>query len=287
MIERWIGDVNVSAIGLGGASLSLADNRDATGAEATIAAALEAGITYLDTAAAYTTADESAHNERLIARVVRKLGRNDILIGTKGGHYRVGDNFPIDGRPESIRRDCEASLKALELEALPLYFLHLPDPHVPFEDSVGALEDLRVEGKVQRTGVSNVDADQFETALAITPLSAIQNNFSPFNLADLDLIAQCEKVGVTYAVYSPLGSGNRPAPLREFLPSTATRAAALGVTIEQIVLAWELRLSLAVLPIVGSTRAVTIRNSAAAADLALDAATLNAIESDLRMDVLR
>jgi aryl-alcohol dehydrogenase-like predicted oxidoreductase len=282
--ERRIGDTTVSAIGLGGAGLSFADDLDPAEAEATIVAALEAGITYIDTAAAYTTANEPGHNERLISKVVSRSGRANVLIGTKGGHYRAGNKFPIDGRPESIRRDCEASLNALGLEALPLYFLHWPDPNVPFEDSVGAVEALRVEGKVLRTGVSNVNTDQFRAALAITPLSAIQNNFSPFNRDDLDLIDQCEKAGVTYTIYSPLGGRSRALPLRELLKSTATRAAAIGLTLEQVVLSWELQISAAVLPIVGSTHPATIRNSAAAADVVLDAATIGAIEADLAIE---
>jgi aryl-alcohol dehydrogenase-like predicted oxidoreductase len=282
MIQRTIGDVSVGAIGLGGASWSLAAELDEARSEATIEAALDAGVTYFDTAAAYTTADEGAHNERLIARALQRLGRDDVLVGTKGGHYRDGNTWPIDGRPESIRRDCEASLVALGLDALPLYFLHWPDPQVDFVDSIGALEELRLEGKVVRTGASNVSAEQLALALGVSPLSAIQNNFSPFNLADRDLIDECARLDIAYVVYSPLGGSNRKTPLRVALPATARRADDLGVSIEQLVLAWELSLSDRVIPVSGSTRPASIRDSAAAADLTLDDQTIAAIDDDLK-----
>jgi aryl-alcohol dehydrogenase-like predicted oxidoreductase len=283
--QRRIGSgvdvIEVGAIGLGGASWSLADVVDVAGAEATIAAALDAGVTYIDTAAAYTTADEGAHNEKLIAGTLRRLGRTDVLVGTKGGHYRTGNTWPIDGRPESIRRDCEASLAALGVDALPLYFLHWPDPEVDFATSMGTLEELRQEGKIVRTGASNVTAEQLAVAMKITPLAAIQNNFSPFNLADRDLIAECEQLGITYVVYSPLGGPNRPRPLAEQLPGATARAAELGVSIQRLVLAWELSLSSAVLPVAGSTRPASIIDSAAASDLTLDDETLAVLERDL------
>jgi aryl-alcohol dehydrogenase-like predicted oxidoreductase len=286
MIQRQIGDASVGGIGLGGATWSLAKEVDVAGAESTIEAALDAGVTYIDTAAAYTTADEGAHNEKLIAKALRRLGRSDVLVGTKGGHYRDGGTWPIDGRPESIRRDCEASLAALEVDALPLYFLHWPDPEVDFATSIGTLEELRREGKVVRTGASNVSAEQLAVAMGIGPLAAIQNNFSPFNLVDRELITECERLGIAYTVYSPLGGSNRPAPLAERLPTAAARATALGVSIQRVVLAWELSLSSTILPVAGSTRPASILDSAAAADLQLDDETLAAINDDLKESAL-
>jgi aryl-alcohol dehydrogenase-like predicted oxidoreductase len=280
MQQRQIGDASVGAIGLGGASLSFADGRDDERSVETILAAIDAGMTYLDTAAVYTTADELGHNERLIARAVARAGRDDLLVGTKGGHYRIGADWPIDGRPESIRRDCEGSLAALGVDVLDLYYLHWPDPEVPFADSVGTLEELRREGKVRRTGVSNVNAQQLAVALGASAISAVQNTFSPFQTRDRDLIAECARHGVAYTSYSPLGGG-RQTHRRADLPLAAARADELGVSLERVILAWELALSPNLIVISGSTRLATVRDSAAAADLALDPETVAAVESDV------
>lgn len=279
--QRLIGDAAVGPIGVGGASWSFASDRDRERAFATVAAAYDAGVRYFDTAAAYTTDDEPRHNEQLVAEALRRLGSpSDVVVGTKGGHFRRGGEFPIDGRAASIRSDCEASLVALGVDSIDLYLLHWPDPKVPFAESVGALEQLRSEGKTQRTGLSNVTLEQLLEALEIGPIAAVENVFSPFQTRDRELIGECARLGVAYLVYSPLG-GPEMASRAEALPETAAQAASLGVSVEQVILAWELSLAPNVIPIAGAGRPATIRDSAAAAGRALDAATLQAVERDV------
>ena len=134
MRSRWIGDRAVGALGLGTASLSLVEDADDAGSERLIELAIENGVSYLDTAAAYTRAGVAAHSERMIARVLKRTSA-DVMVGTKGGHYRDDAIWPVDGRPESIRANCIASLRALETACLDLYFLHKPDLEVDFEDT--------------------------------------------------------------------------------------------------------------------------------------------------------
>lgn len=296
-----IGDVAVGPVGLGGASWSFAPDRDRDRAFDTVATAYEAGVRYFDTAAAYTTATEpgaepSRHNEQLLAEALRRVGDpSDVLVGTKGGHLRGSGDFPIDARPTSLRRDCEGSLTALGTDALDLYFLHWPDPAVPIVESVGALEELRVEGLIKRIGVSNVSLEQLELARSVAEITAVQNSFSPFQTRDRghpdDLIAVTERLGIAYLVYSPLGGIDRRARA-DRLPRTAAAAARLaaslaegaepgGISVERIILAWELGIAANVIPVTGATRPATVLDSVAAAELALDGATLAAIEADV------
>lgn len=278
MEQRRLGDREVGAIGLGGASWSIAETRDDKQSEALIRFALENGVTYIDSAAAYTTADEASHNERLVSRAVRASGL-DALIATKGGHRRAGDHWYIDGLPSAIRADCDESLAALGVDAIDLYYLHKPDPHVPFADSVSAIEQLRVEGKVRMTGVSNVSGEQFREALSLTPLAAVQNNFSPFNTSDRALIDECQRHSVAYVVYSPLGGSNRPRTLDAAMPRAATAAASLGVSLERLIIAWELSLAASVIPVVGASRPATLLDSIRATEVDLDDRTREALET--------
>jgi aryl-alcohol dehydrogenase-like predicted oxidoreductase len=285
MRQRKIGNRTVGAIGLGGASWSLRSELDDRSTEHLLEAAIGEGVSYLDTAPAYTTADEDSHNEKLIARVLARLGftsgaPDGVMVATKGGHYRDHDTWPIDGRPASIRRQCETSLRALGAEALDLYYLHWPDPKVPFEDSVGAIEQLRLEGKVVRTGISNVDLDLFERGLAISPISAVENSFSPYDTADRALVEACTRHGIAFVSYSPLGGSDRT-PLADVLPQTAALAEASGISLESAVLGWELSLSEAVIPVVGASRMATLLDSLSAAELRLGPEIGASIEKEL------
>ncbi len=221
--ERWIGDRRTSALGLGGALWSVApdDERDDDRVVRTIHRALDDGIRMLDTASVYTTLDHPAHNETLIARALAAYGStDDVLVATKGGHYRAGlTDFPLDARPEVLKRQCEASLAALRLDRIDLYFLHRIDPKVPLEDSIGALKELRDEGKVAELGVSTVTLEELRTAQSVAPIAAVQNRFSPFDTSDRDLIATCAAEGVAYTVYSPIGGPGRKAELPTAFPA--------------------------------------------------------------------
>src|SRR5919198_1660023 len=164
MQQRRIGDLRVSAIGLGAMPMSIEGRPDEERSIATIHAALDAGITLIDTADAYHLhAGEVGHNEELIARALAGYGgdTSDVLVATKGGHLRPGDgSWQVDGRPEHLRQACDASLKRLGVEAIGLYQFHRPDPKVPWAESVGAIRDLLDAGKIRYAGISNANPDQ-------------------------------------------------------------------------------------------------------------------------------
>ena len=168
MQQRTLGTRTVGAIGLGGMPLSIEGRPDEAQAVRTVHAALDAGVTLLDTADAYCLGpDEVGHNERLLAKALASWSgdRDAVLIATKGGHTRPPDgSWALDGSREHLRAACEASLTALGVESIGLYQFHRPDPQVPWAESVGALEELRQEGKVQLVGVSNADPAQIREA---------------------------------------------------------------------------------------------------------------------------
>jgi aryl-alcohol dehydrogenase-like predicted oxidoreductase len=282
-LERRIGDIAVSAIGLGGANWSFREPRDDDRIVAFIRDAVSAGVTLIDTARAYTTRTEPSHNERLIARAL--AGRTeDVLVATKAGHYRAGDDFPVDGRPESLRRDCEASLRALDVEAIGLYLLHHPDPAVPIDESVGALEQLRAEGKIRLIGVSNVSPEQYRLATEAAPtIAAVENEFSPFAAHDAEFIRQLEADGIAYLAYSPLGGGRRSAG--ELPIAFHHVAGARRTSTQQVMLSWELRRAGNLIPLVGASRLDTVLDSLAATEIELDSDEMIAL--DASVDELR
>src|SRR5687767_10977359 len=168
MQSRRIGDVTVGAIGLGGMPMSIEGRPDEERSIRTIHAALDAGITLIDTADAYHVgADEVGHNESLIARALASYGADTskVLVATKGGHLRPGDgSWTLNGSPDHLRQACEASLRRLGVDAIGLYQFHRPDPSVPYEDSIGEIRDLLDAGKIQMAGISNANVDQIRTA---------------------------------------------------------------------------------------------------------------------------
>src|SRR5919198_6616880 len=164
MQTRRIGNLRVSAIGLGGMPMSIEGRPDEQRSIATVHAALDAGVTLIDTADAYhLTAHDLGHNETLIARALATYPGDtpEVLIATKGGHLRPGDgSWTLNGTPEYLKRACEASLKRLGVDAVGLYQFHRPDPKVPYDESIGALRDLLDDGKIRMAGISNANRDQ-------------------------------------------------------------------------------------------------------------------------------
>src|SRR5665647_527876 len=180
MQQRRIGDRTVSAIGLGGMPMSIEGRPDEARSIATIHAALDAGVTLIDTA-------DVGHNEILIAKALRLAGASadDVLVATKGGHRRPGDgSWYTQGGADYLKKACEASLQRLDVEAIGLYQFHRPDPATPYEESVGALRDLLDEGKILMAGISNANPDQIRLAQQILGgrLVSVQNQFSPSGL---------------------------------------------------------------------------------------------------------
>ncbi|TDD69526.1 aldo/keto reductase [Jiangella aurantiaca] len=272
---RRIGDVQVSAIGLGGMPMSIEGRPDEARSIATIHAALDAGITFIDTADAYHLyADEVGHNETLIAKALAAYGgdTSGVLVATKGGHLRPGDgSWTRNGSPDHLKRACEASLKRLGADAIGLYQFHRPDPSVPYEESVGALRELLDEGKIRMAGVSNANPEQIELANRVLDgrLVSVQNQFSPRFRSSEPELDLCDRLGIAFLPWSPLGGISRAGDLGSAHEPFARVAAAHGVSPQQVCLAWMLAKSEQVIPIPGSSRPETIRDSGAAVDLML------------------
>ncbi len=273
MQQRTLADRSVGAIGLGGMPLSVEGRPDRDRAVRTVHAALDAGVTLLDTADAYCLGhDEVGHNERLLAEAVAAWGgdRSNVLIATKGGHTRPpDDSWALDGSPAYLRAACEASLRALGTDVIDLYQLHRPDPQVPYAESVGALEELRQEGKVRAVGISNADPEQVRLAASITALAAVQNELSPAFRSSLPELELCTELGIAFLPWSPLGGMGGAASLGTEHAAFGDVARARGVSAQQVCLAWLLALSPVVLPIPGSSRPESITDSAQAAALEL------------------
>jgi len=285
MQQRRIGDVAVSAIGLGGMPMSIEGRPDRERSLATIHAALDAGVTLVDTADAYhRDADEVGHNESLIAEALASWGgdASTILVATKGGHLRPGDgSWTQDGSPEHLVQACEASLKRLGVDAIGLYQFHRPDPRVPYADSVGALRDLLDAGKIRMAGISNANPDQIRQAQQVLGgrLVSVQNQFSPAFRSSEPELALCHELGLAFLPWSPLGGISSAAALGSRFSAFATVAQAHEVSPQQVCLAWELAKSPHVVPIPGSSRPETIRDSVAAADLVLSADELATLDA--------
>jgi aryl-alcohol dehydrogenase-like predicted oxidoreductase len=280
MKQRTIGNIQVSAIGLGGMPMSIEGRPDTQRSIATIVAALDAGVTLIDTADAYHIGgDEVGHNETLIAQALATWGGDSstILVATKGGHQRPGDgSWIVNGDPAYLREAAEASLKRLGVETLGLYQFHRPDPRVPYADSVGAVRDLLDEGKIQLAGISNANPDQIREAQEILGgrLAAVQNQFSPAFRSSQPELELCDQLGVAFLPWSPLGGIGKAGDLGEQFEKFARIGEAHGVSPQQVALAWELSLSPQVIPIPGASRPESITDSAKAADLTLTEAEL-------------
>ena len=216
MQHRTIGGRAVSAIGLGGMPMSIEGRPDRDRSIATIHAALDAGVTLIDTADAYHLhADEVGHNEELIAEALRTYGgdTSDVLVATKGGHLRPGDgSWTKDGRPEYLKEAVKASAKRLGIEAIGLYQFHRPDPNVPYGDSVGAIRDLLDDGVIEMAGISNADPGQIRQAQDILGgrLVSVQNQFSPRFRSSLPELDLCTELGIAFLPWSPLGGISQP-----------------------------------------------------------------------------
>jgi aryl-alcohol dehydrogenase-like predicted oxidoreductase len=275
---RRIGESGVSAVGIGGARWSLTDHPDEDTAVETLCAALDLGITVIDTAPAYTTPTHPAHNEELIGGVLDRLGRPDVFVVTKGGHYRDGATaFPIDGRPETIHRQCRESLARLRMDRIDLYLLHWPDPAVDLAQSVGALAELREQGLVRMVGVCNVGRDQLATARAVTEIDAVQNRLSVVAPQNLPVLADAAAAGIAHLCYSPLGGpGGARTALAGIEPVVAV-ARERAATVHQIAIAWLLALATVTIPLVGAGRPRSVADAVAAARIVLTPDELTAI----------
>ena len=262
--------------------LSLRDRPPRSQALDVIRAALDAGVRLIDTADAYCLDDaDIGHNEMLIAEALRGWSgeRDAVLVATKGGLTRPGGRWEQDGRPEHLRAACEHSLRALGVERIALYQLHAPDERVPFEDSVGALAELRREGKIRWVGLSNVDVEQIRGAESITPVASVQNRLNPFFREALEegVVRYCARRKIGFLAYSPTGGGRLNLKLPEH-PVLRPMAARLGVTAHALVIAWALAQSPVVMVIPSARRVEHALDSVGAGELTLSAEDLAAID---------
>ena len=199
MRTRTIGPLEVSAIGLGCMNISMgygpADDADS---ERLLLGALDAGYTFLDTAALYGR----GHSESLIGRTLQAR-RQDYVLATKCG---LSDG--PSGKPEVLKRECEDSLRRLRTDVIDLYYLHRRDPDVPIEESVGALADLQRAGKVRTIGLSEVSTEQLRKAHAEHPITALQSEYSLWTRTpERQILAACRELGITFVPFSPLARG--------------------------------------------------------------------------------
>lgn len=242
--------------------LSTDEDADEDRAAATIAAAVDAGVTVFDTARSY------GGNERLLSQV---LHSTDARVVTKGGMSRAGGGWVPDGRAKTIHADCEASLEALDGLPIDLFLIHAPDPRTPWRTSVRALARLVDDGLVRGVGVANVNRAQLDEALELAPVAAVQVALSVLDDRALrgGVLEWCDELGIALIAHSPLGGVRRAGRLARD-PALAEIAGERGATAEEVALAWLLALSPVVVPIPGARRPETVRSAVRAATLVLD-----------------
>lgn len=274
--------LQVFPIGLGAMPMSIRAEREEKNGVRVILAALEAGVELIDTADAYCLDDEdTGHNERLIAKALKQWRGHPVIVATKGGSTRPGGRWERDGRPEHLRSACERSLEALGVDRIQLYQLHAPDPKVPFENSVGALAELQRDGKIEHVGLSNVSVAQIEIARGIVDIVSVQNRLNVFDRQSLEngVVAHCEKNGIAFLPYSPVGGGNGRVRTKNS-PVVNEIARAHNATPYEVALAWLLAKSPVMIPIPGASKVENIRSSVRAADLRLGADELRRLDDE-------
>jgi aryl-alcohol dehydrogenase-like predicted oxidoreductase len=309
MIKRKLGNLEVSAIGLGCMGMSQAyGNADAQESERTLHRALDIGVNFLDTANAYGL----GHNEELIGEVLKER-RQQMVLATKFGIAMDKDgNRGIDGHPDQVADRCEESLSRLQTDVIDLYYLHRLDPDVPIEDTVGAMAKLVEAGKIRYLGLSEVSAATLRRAHAVHPITAVQSEYSLWTRdPESHVLPACRELGVGFVPFSPLGrailtgaitgtesiSGERD--FRSSMPrfqgdnlsrnldlvkNFAQLAEAKGCTRGQLALAWLLAQGDNVAPIPGTKRVSYLEENAAAADIELSKEELDQIESLFAVD---
>ncbi|MEW1843188.1 aldo/keto reductase [Nonomuraea angiospora] len=261
-----IGDLEVGSIGYGAMRLA-ADGTiweapaDRQGALAVLRRAVELGVRHIDTADAYAL----GANEELVAEALHPYA-DDVVIATKGGVARpsVEEWIPL-GRPEYLRQQAELSLRRLRRDEIDLYYLHRVDPQIPLADQIGALAQLREEGKIRHIGLSEVTVDQLEEARGIAPVAAVQNLYNLTDRTHEKVVDYAGEHGIAFVPFFPIAVGDHA----KAGGPVATVAAELGATPAQTALAWLLRRSPAMFPIPGTTSVAHLEENVAAAGLTL------------------
>jgi aryl-alcohol dehydrogenase-like predicted oxidoreductase len=264
------GDLTVNRLGFGAMRITgqgvWGDPPDHDSAIETLRRAVELGVNFIDTADSYGP----EVSENLIAEALYPYP-DDLVIATKGGYARPGANrWTPDGRPEHLRSVCEGSLRRLRLEQIPLYQLHKPDPKVPYAESVGALAELKKEGKIRHVGVSNVSQEQLREAQRIVNVVSVQNRYNVTDRSSQQVLDLCEQESMVFLPWAPIQETSRNA-------GVLNAARRLGATEHQVVLAWMLASSPAMLPIPGTGSAGHAAENIAAAGIELTGDEVRAI----------
>ena len=260
---------NLPPIGFGGMPLSINGRPDEEQGRRVIHAAIDAGMTLIDTADVYCLDDEDlGHNERLIASVVKT--RPEARVATKAGLRRPRGAWVNDGRPEHIREACERSLRALGTDRIWLYQFHAPDPKVAFEQSVEAFAELQRAGKFEHFGLSNVSVEQLDRASKILPVVSVQNRLNPYFRESIDVAQECARRGVVFLAYSPVGGGRlaKKLPKFEVLQRIAEKHSA---SVHGVTIAWVRAQASTVIPIPAARKVEHVVDSANAKNIVLDA----------------
>src|ERR1700732_1653160 len=257
------GELTVNRLGFGAMRLTgdgiWGPPKGRKGALAVLRRAIELGVNFIDTADSYGP----YVNEELIAEALAPYPR-DLVIATKGGWNRPGPNqWTHDATPAHLREAVEGSLKRLRLDRIDVYQLHTPDPVVPFEASVETLAQLKNEGKIRLVALSNVTQEHIERARRIVPIVSVQNRYS-FADREWDYVVDyCERNGIAFIPWFPLGAGTVASKLLERI------AKARQVKPIQVALAWLLKRSQVMLPIPGTSSIAHLEENVQAASLQL------------------
>ncbi len=289
--QRTLGQFTVSAIGLGAMPVSMGrGDIPHDRALATIHAALDAGITLIDTADVYAPSwDTMGHNESIVAEALASWSgdRSSIVVATKGGITREpGEVWARNGSAGYLRAACEASRDRLGVDQIDLYYWHRPDRSLRYADCIETLGQLKADGLVRQIGISNANVEELQVAIEVLgegQLTAVQNEFSPrFNHTSCDELRFCADHQITFVPWSPLGgTGGGAAAVGQRFPLIAEVAAAHQVSPQQVTLAWELALGEHVLPIPGASRPESVRDCAQAMGLELSVAEVEALSKQL------
>lgn len=282
MNTRPLGPFHVSAVGLGGMPLSIRGRPDAGDAIRVIHAAIDGGMTLIDTADCYCLDDaDFGHNERLIAAALReRRSRGEVIIATKGGLRRPKGAWTSDASPAHLRHACEASLRALGVECIDVYQLHAPDDDVPFADSVGEMARLLESGKIRSVGLSNVSSAEIALARDIVPVVSVQNRCHPLDTRAFSegVIDACRAANLAFLAYSPVGGSWERAAVAEH-PALLTVGRRIGASAPEVALAWLLAQGQEFIVIPGASRVASAESSIRAGHLTLTAADLAALNS--------
>ena len=264
------GDLTVNRLGFGAMRITgtgvWGEPPSREQAIATLRRAVELGVNFIDTADSYGP-DVS---EILIAEALYPYP-DDLVIATKGGLVRPGPSrWDADGRPEHLRLVCEGSLRRLRLEQIPLYQFHRPDPAVPLAESMGAIAELKNEGKIRHVGISNVTESELRQAQRIVPIVSVQNRYNATDRRSSSLIDLCEQEQLVFLPWAPVQEADKN-------PAVASAAERHNATQHQVVLAWMLASSPQILPIPGTGSVRHVEENIAAASVELDPDEIEAI----------